>query len=806
MRRIAWVFALFGATGLAGRPMSAAEPSTRTRLGQAPKAAAALPESERAADAPRSRQLKNYSDELFGTEPGKATASPGEGEGTAVVKSKSAPWESASKDAAPKGAPASTGDADRKDSPTAKVVPAPATAHEKDAEWDFLTAKDPFTGEVELSEGPASKKTPSTSGYSFSPRGKDSEKPATVKPAAVATAAADTVAADTEVAAPESAAPAFSKNSIVPVAGEAAPWAKSRVQSAEYDTQAGTSETRRLTPAAGTRTPASATSFSPRGTAATPVPAKSSTPTNRLSAPIDIDSAEGFDTDEPEPDVIPQRKSSLTIARPPVTDRPRNPVGVPAPANAFRPGSTPAAAPVAVVAPAKASAEVPNVTVTWRSTGSINIGQECTCQLVVKNHGSAAAADVQIEATFPKNVRLIGAEPKPASQTGFLGWGFDSLEAGEEKIISVKLVPTQRGQIETDARVRFSGKAKTTFTVAEPMLALKVEGPKEVLVGDPAAHNVLITNPGTGVATNVKIEAVIPKGLEHAKGERLVMDLGSLNPGETRNIRLACAAVAGGSHKIQVRAIADADLTESAASEVSVIAPQIKAAIEGPGLRYLGRNGVFHIHVSNEGAAATDNVRVLHKVPEGFDFVSAGAGAAYDAGNRLLSCYVGHLEPGQKSDIEVTLVAAKAGEFTHFIRATSESGAVNDSQLTTRVEGSPALVMSIRDLDDPVEVGVETAYEIKVKNEGSAAASNVGLTLELPQGLQFLQATGPSAHAAEKGLVTFRPVGQLGPGESATFTLKVKGQASGNVRLRSRLTSDSIEEPIVADESTKFYQ
>ena len=88
----------------------------------------------------------------------------------------------------------------------------------------------------------------------------------------------------------------------------------------------------------------------------------------------------------------------------------------------------------------------------------------------------------------------------------------------------------------------------------------------------------------------------------------------------------------------------------------------------------------------------------------------------------------------------------------------------------------------------------------------TAAASNVGLTLELPQGLKFLEATGPSAHASEKGLVTFRPVGQLGPGESATFTLKVKGQASGNVRLRSRLTSDSIDEPIVADESTKFYQ
>lgn len=797
MRRIAWAFALFGATGLAGRTLSAAEPTAapalapRARLSQAPKTPAAAPE------APRTRQLKNYADELFGPEAAEAD------EGKVTVKA-AAPKTVAAK-------PAASTVVAEKPEPEAKPLARKVAPKTPAADWSIATdEKDPFDSVMERQlterdEAEAVIGRKAASNPSFAPKAKE----------APAVAAKSPFAEESEPAADE--APAAAKSAVLPVAGEAAPWAKTRVQAAEYDRPTSEPEARRVAPISAARTVAATPAAAP---ATRNAAAGNTAAAKRLSAPIDIEPAQEVAVDEAQPDVVPARKSSLTITRPPVTDRSRTPVAESkfrpeAAAPAARPATfaaTPAAAhainPVepAPLAPAKADVAVPNVTATWRNTGSIIIGQECTCQLVVKNHGGVSASDVAVEATFPKNVRIVSAEPKPTNQAGFLGWGFDSLAAGEETVITVKLVPTQRGQIETDARVRFSNSAKNSFTVAEPMLALKVEGPKEVLVGDPAAHNVLITNPGTGVATNVKIEAVIPKGLEHIKGERLVMDLGSLNPGETRNIRLACAAVTSGNHKIQVRAIADADLNESAASEVTVIAPQVKASIDGPGLRYLGRNGVFHLHVANDGSVATENVRVLHKIPEGFDFVSAGNGATHDATNRLLSWYVGHLEPGQKADLEVTLVAAKAGEFTHYIRATSESGAVNDSSLATRVEGSPALVLSIRDLDDPVEVGVETAYEIKVKNEGSAAASNVGLTLELPQGVAFLEATGPGDHATEKGLVTFHPVGELGPGKSLTFMLKVKGQVSGNARLRSKLTSDSIEEPIVADEQTKFYQ
>ncbi len=133
--------------------------------------------------------------------------------------------------------------------------------------------------------------------------------------------------------------------------------------------------------------------------------------------------------------------------------------------------------------------------------------------------------------------------------------------------------------------------------------------------------------------------------------------------------------------------------------------------------------------------ALRDNVRVMHKVPEGFDFVSAEKGAQFDSQNRMLNWFVGRLDKGEKAEISVVMTAKTAGEFTHYIRATSEHGAVSDADTATRVEGAASLVVNVADLDDPVEVGVETGYEITVKNDGTAPASNVSLTCELPAGV-----------------------------------------------------------------------
>ncbi len=540
-----------------------------------------------------------------------------------------------------------------------------------------------------------------------------------------------------------------------------------------------------------------------------PVVARTTKP--RLGTPISVGAepedvaasntltqASATEPEAPAPVAAPPARSRLTVTR--STTRPVE--KIPAAVTESSDLTATYASPVAK--PSDKVSQSPNVTVEWRSTGAVTVGQESSCDLVVKNSGSVKAKDVEIEAKFPSNVRLVSSVPQPESGSGLV-WEFGEIAPGEEKIVHVNFVPVERGEVAASANVRFTGAASTSFAVTEPLLAVKLEGSTEVMVGENASQTLMVSNPGSGTAANVKVEAIIPAGLEHARGERLTMELGNLAPGENRPIRLALTAVAGGRQVIEVHASADNGLVQSAASEVTVIAPSLLASIEGPSLRYLGRHATYTLHVSNDGAAATDNVRVMHKVPDGFEFISADRGAQYDPQNRMLNWFVGRLDRGEEAQVAVVLNAKSTGEFTHFIRATSEHGAISDSEVLTRVEGAASLVVDVLDLDDPVEVGVETAYEIRIKNEGTAPAQNVGLTCELPAGMEFLTASGDSSHANDKELVVFQPVADVAAGKTLTYRVKVKGTLSGNMRFRTKVSSDSLAEPLASEEMTKIY-
>ena len=451
-------------------------------------------------------------------------------------------------------------------------------------------------------------------------------------------------------------------------------------------------------------------------------------------------------------------------------------------------------------------AQTPSVTIQWVKRSDINVGQECRCDLVVKNTGKVNANELTIDAYFPESVRLTGADPKPSSSQDHLTWDFDTLAPGQEKVIHISLIPNRRGELATTAYVRFTGLSSGLFNVAEPLLKVAVAGPSKVLIGESASQVVTVSNPGTGAAHNVTIEAVIPAGLEHVRGERVTIEIGSLNPGESRQIRLALAATVGGDQPLAVDAKADGGLRQAAKTIVNVIAPSLILAVKGPGLRYKGRNAVYKLDIANNGGAATDNVRVVHRIPEGFGFVDADKGGKYDSANRTVSWFVGRLEPGEKSLLNVKLSAIQLGSFVHQVGVISEHGARSEAKIETRIDGAASLVLEIVDLDDPVEVGTETAYEIRVHNSGTKAAGNVAVTCELPAGISLIGAKGPVQHIAENNLLVFRSLKQLPPGKTAIYQVHVRGTIGGNHRFRVRLTSDSVQQPLNTEELTKFYQ
>lgn len=470
-------------------------------------------------------------------------------------------------------------------------------------------------------------------------------------------------------------------------------------------------------------------------------------------------------------------------------------------ASASETSEKPSAPQVAVTA----GPQIPSVSLDWRQPQALNVAQECLCELVVRNPGKSPVRDVEVDASFPVNVRLLSSDPVPIESTSKLVWKFASLAPGAEEVIQFRMIPLERGNIQTQANVRFTGASSQTFTVAEPLLAVTMKGPEQVMVGDSAPQTIIVTNPGNGIATNVQIQAIIPDGLEHARGKRLLMEIGSLNPGESRNVRLAMAAVTGGRHQVQVQANADAGLVQKAIGEVAVIEPSLTTVMEGPGLRYLERQGVFKITVANDGAAATSNVQVMHKIPDGFEFVSADRGVQYDKTSRLMTWFVGRLDRAEQHEIQVTLLAKKTGEHKHLVRATSEHGSISDAEFLTRVEGASSLSISVVDLDDPVELGTEAIYEVRVKNEGTAAARDVGLMCELAPQMVFVGAHGPSPHRVDQGQVVFKTIPEIPAGETIVFRVRVQSQKPGSARFRARVSSESVSEPLTVDELTKFY-
>lgn len=466
----------------------------------------------------------------------------------------------------------------------------------------------------------------------------------------------------------------------------------------------------------------------------------------------------------------------------------------------------PVATPAPVLdAPVGNGDDVPMVSLRWVRTDEVNVGQECKCGLVVKNTGRLAAKDIVVEAYFPRTVRLIDADPFPSDSSDHLIWIFDHLEAGQEKTIDITLIPSRRGDLATSATVRFTGIASAVLKVEEPQLTVSIKGSSEVMVGENLMQTITVANPGTGIAHDVVVHVKVPEGLEHPRGKTVEMGIGSLGAGESRDLKLPLSAIAGGDAVLEVEARSSSNLVQKTQATVRVAAPKLGVEIAGPGLRYVNRHAQYFITVTNEGVAATDNVRIVHLVPEGFGFIKADKGGKYDATSGSVSWFVGRLEANESMQVAVDLNARQIGEFLHHVQASGENGTIATTKLPAKIDGTAAVVMEVSDLDDPVEVGTQTAYEIRVRNEGSRSAQNLRIACELPPGVDLIDTKGPSDHVLDKGVLHFKPIGELAPGARISYLIRINGKIPGTLRLRAKLTSNASQEPLIVEEMTKFY-
>ena len=219
----------------------------------------------------------------------------------------------------------------------------------------------------------------------------------------------------------------------------------------------------------------------------------------------------------------------------------------------------------------------------------------------------------------------------PSDNQDHVTWSIPSLsEPARKKSCTSRCCLANAGDLATTALVRFSAQSSHVFVVEEPMLSLSVHGPKELMIGDPATQSITIGNPGTGVAHNVMIEARLTKGLEHPHGERLTIQVGSLNPGETRQVRLPLVAIAGGPQADQNSCLGGGRPAPGNFDQNHRRRSRVKGRGRRAELSLRRLQGGLRRSTWPAKGAASNNVHVTHTLPEGFRFVAADKGGEYD--------------------------------------------------------------------------------------------------------------------------------------------------------------------------------
>jgi uncharacterized repeat protein (TIGR01451 family) len=388
-----------------------------------------------------------------------------------------------------------------------------------------------------------------------------------------------------------------------------------------------------------------------------------------------------------------------------------------------------------------------------------------------------------------------------------LVWELGTLDPRQEKRIDLQVVPATTGRLDCHAFVTLTGMSTAHLEVHEPKLAIRTSAPAKVVAGDPATVTVTINNPGDATAERVQVLVKLSEGLEHPHGQTVSFDLGNLPPKESRTVLVLCGAKTAGEQSCSAVATAEPRLKAQDQVPIEVLAPRLDLKVTGPGMRYLDRHAVVGIKVSNPGTAAAEEVAISDLIPTGFKLVGATAGSQHDFVTRTVSWYLGRIDPGQSKEVSLELVAINPGEHKNRVAVTAARGLRAEGEVLTRVEGLPALLMELVDMDDPVEVGAETSYEIRVTNTGTKTETNVQLTCTVPAKMEYkgARAAAGCQVKVEGKEVIFSPLPMLAPRADAIYRVSVRGIEPGDLRFQARLRADDLTVPVLKEESTRVY-
>ncbi len=220
------------------------------------------------------------------------------------------------------------------------------------------------------------------------------------------------------------------------------------------------------------------------------------------------------------------------------------------------------------------------------------------------------------------------------------------------------------------------------------------------MIGGDATITIRLSNPGTGAANGVVIAEKVPAGLKHPAGGELEFEVGTLKPGQSRQIDLTLKAAQAGRVVNTLTARGEGNLKAEERAEFDVIAPALAVAMTGPSRRYLERQATYTVSVSNPGSAPAKDVQLVTQLPKGLKFVKANNSGQYDPNTNSVTWSLEELPAAETGSVTLVALPIEVGEQRMKVQGKAQQGLSDEKEQTVVVEGLAALALEDRRRDN----------------------------------------------------------------------------------------------------------
>jgi uncharacterized repeat protein (TIGR01451 family) len=436
----------------------------------------------------------------------------------------------------------------------------------------------------------------------------------------------------------------------------------------------------------------------------------------------------------------------------------------------------------------------PQLTVEKRGPLLHKVGGPLKYQIVLRNVGAISANQVRVEDEIP-GAALIATTPVTTQQQGDrLVWILPALRPGEERVFQEELQPVRPGDVVSTTSVHVY--ASTSFRT-------KLDG------------DIVSTAPNTPLPAMPS--AIPPSPAPTASGPSLQLPNASTPPNPFPPALNPFSAPTTGTPTLPPAAPAP-PLTDGPALNSPPKQMPMTVDVKALPTVGVGQEIVFEVIVSNKGATPLTGMMLFGKIPTGFshpegDNIGADLPDLPAGKTKSFKMRVMAVAPG-KHAVEVRVTAAPNYELVARPVVNVEPSGPNAPQPTSLPETRPAsgnqadalsnLQVSVQGRDNPLEIGKETIYQVRITNIGSSALTNVQASVTLSSGLDstgFAQA--PTVYRINGRDLVFAPLPRLQVGETKTIHLGVRGLAAGQQTVRVLVVSDQSRVPTVREERTQ---